>query len=57
MLGALVVKVVAVRSGRAPGWFLPAAGGLLFALLVSAVMTSALWYAAAKGWPVRGGPG
>ena len=30
----IVVKVVAVRSRRAPGWFLPVAGGLLFALLV-----------------------
>ncbi len=54
---ALVVKVLAVRSLRAPGWFLPAAGELLFALLVSAVLTSALWYVAAKGWPVRSGPG
>jgi uncharacterized protein DUF6529 len=55
VMGALVVKVVAVRSRRAPGWFLPTAGGLLFALLVGAVMTSALWYVAARGWPVRGG--
>ncbi|MFL6079046.1 MAG: DUF6529 family protein [Ornithinibacter sp.] len=57
VIGALVVKVVAVRSRRAPGWFLPTAGGLLFALLVGAVMTSALWYLAAKGWPVRAGAG
>ncbi len=54
-IGALVVKVVAVRSRRAPGWFLPVAGGLLFALLVGAVMTSALWYVGAKGWPAWGG--
>src|SRR4051794_17881848 len=27
--GAVVVKVFAVRSRRAPGWFLPIAGGLL----------------------------
>jgi hypothetical protein len=32
VVGALVVKVFAVRSKRAPGWFLPVAGGLLFAL-------------------------
>ncbi len=57
VIGAVVVKVVAVRSRRAPGWFLPVAGGLLFALLVGAVMTSALWYVAAKGWPVRAGLG
>ena len=51
VIGALVVKVVAVRSRRAPGWFLPVAGGLLFALLIGAVMTSAVWYIGAKGWP------
>ena len=57
VIGALVVKVVAVRSRQAPGWFLPTAGCLLFALLVAAVLTSALWYITAKGWPVRGGSG
>jgi hypothetical protein len=51
VFGALVVKVVAVRSKRAPGWFLPIAGGLLFALLVVVVMTSAVWYLREKGWP------
>ena len=54
VIGALVVKVVAVRSRRAPGWFLPVAGGLLFALLIGAVMTSAVWYIAVKGWPGTG---
>ena len=51
VIGALVVKVVAVRSRRAPGWFLPVAGGLLFALLIGAVMTSAVWFISAQGWP------
>ena len=55
VIGAAVVKVVAVRSRRAPGWFLPVAGGLLFALLVLVVLTSAVWYLDAKGWPARGG--
>jgi hypothetical protein len=55
VIGALVVKVVAVRSERAPGWFLPVAGGLLFTLLVLAVLTSALWYVSEKGWPSNGG--
>ena len=55
VIGALVVKVVAVRSRRAPGWFLPVAGGLLFALLIAAVMTSAVWYIGARGWPAWGG--
>jgi hypothetical protein len=55
VLGAVVVKVVAVRSKRAPGWFLPVAGGLLFALLIGAVLTSAVWYIGARGWPGSGG--
>ena len=54
-IGAMVVKVVAVRSKRAPGWFLPVAGGLLFTLLVLVVLTSSLWYLNAKGWPSSGG--
>ena len=51
VIGAIVVKVVAVRSRRAPGWFLPVAGGLLFTLLVVVVLTSAVWYIGARGWP------
>jgi len=57
VLGTAVVKVVAVRSRRAPGWFLPVAGGLLFALLVGVVLTSAVWYIRAHGWPSSGGYG
>ncbi len=57
VFGAVVVKIVAVRSKRAPGWFLPVAGGLLFALLVSVVLTSAGWYLTTKGWPSAGGYG
>ena len=51
VIGAVVVKVVAVRSKRAPGWFLPVAGGLLFTLLVVAVLTSTVWYVSEEGWP------
>jgi len=51
VMGAIVVKVVAVRSKRAPGWFLPVAGGLLFALLIAVVLTSAVWYLGKFGWP------
>lgn len=51
VFGAVVVKVVAVRSKRAPGWFLPIAGGLLFATLIVVVLTSAGWYLNEKGWP------
>ncbi len=57
VVGAVVVKVVAVRSRRAPGWFLPVAGGLLFALLIVVVSTSAVWYVAEFGWPSSGGYG
>ena len=54
-LGAVVVKIAAVRSRRAPGWFLPVAGGLLFALLIAVVLTSAGWYLNQFGWPGKGG--
>jgi len=51
VIGALVVKVAAVRAKRAPGWFLPVAGALLFTLLVAVVLTSAVWYLGKNGWP------
>ena len=54
-IGAIVVKIVAVRSRRAPGWLLPVAGGLLFSLLVLAILTSAVWYIGEKGWPSQVG--
>ncbi|MET0764015.1 MAG: DUF6529 family protein [Blastococcus sp.] len=57
VIGAIAVKVTAVRSRRAPGWFLPVAGGLLFTLLVLAVLTSAGWYIGQNGWPSSGGGG
>jgi len=55
VFGAVIVKVVAVRSRRAPGWLLPVAGGLLFALLILVVLTSAGWYVSARGWPGSSG--
>ena len=51
VFGAFVVKVIAVRSHRAPGWFLPVAGGLLFTAFVVVVGTSAVWYLGENGWP------
>lgn len=51
VFGAIVVKIVAVRSKRAPGWYLPVAGGLLFTLLIAAVLTSAGYYINDHGWP------
>ena len=51
VFGAAVVKVVAVRAKRAPGWFLPVAGGLIFTLFVVVILTSAVWYYAHHGVP------
>jgi hypothetical protein len=55
VFGAAVVKVAAVRAKRAPGWFLPVAGGLLFTLFVGVVLTSAVWYYASYGLPDSNG--
>lgn len=55
VIGAVVVKLTAVRSRRAPGWFLPVAGGLLFSLFVLVILTSAVWYVNVKGWPAPEG--
>ena len=55
VFGAVVVKVAAVRSRRAPGWFLPVAGRLLFALLITVVLTPAVWHLSENGWPGGGG--
>ena len=55
VMGAIVVKIVAVRSRRAPGWFLPVAGGVLFTLLVLAILTSAAWYIGQAGLPTQAG--
>ena len=49
--GAFGVKVVSVRSHNLPGWALPIAGGVLFALLVLAWWTSALWFIRKDGFP------
>ena len=49
--GALVVKVFAVHSKTSPSWFLPVAGGVLFALFIAAVLTSAVWYIGQHGFP------
>jgi len=42
--GAFLVKVILVRSRGFPGWALPVAGGLLFAILVGLWLTSALYF-------------
>jgi hypothetical protein len=55
VFGAAAVKVAAVRAQRAPGWFLPVAGGLLFTLFVAVILTSAVWYYANYGLPDSNG--
>lgn len=42
--GAFVVKVILVRSEGFSGWALPAAGGLLLAILVGLWLTSSLYF-------------
>lgn len=49
--GAFAAKVVIVRSRDLPGLALPMAGGLLFAILVAAWYSSAVWFIGEDGWP------
>ena len=42
--GAFTAKVLVVRLHRFPGWVLPTAGGMLFAVLVAVWYTSAVWF-------------
>jgi hypothetical protein len=44
LYGAVVVKVLLVRSNRFASWALPVAGGLLFSILLGLWLTSALVY-------------
>jgi hypothetical protein len=49
--GAFASKVVIVRSKDLPGMALPLMGGLLFAILVAAWYSSAVWFIGEDGWP------
>jgi hypothetical protein len=49
--GAFAAKVTVVRSRGLPAAALPVAGGLMFATLVLAWYTSALWFVREQGWP------
>ena len=44
-------EVLIVRSKGLPSVALPVAGGLMFAVLVGAWYTSALWFIDEQGWP------
>lgn len=49
--GAFVTKMLVLRNDRLPGWSLPAAGGLLVALLTGLWFTSSLWFFTTIGFP------
>ncbi len=49
--GAFTTKMLVLRSDRLPGWALPAAGGLLAALLTGLWLTSSLWFFTNVGFP------
>lgn len=49
--GALTTKLLALRAERLPGWALPAAGGLLVAILTGLWLTSSLWFFTTVGFP------
>lgn len=52
LYGAVVAKVLIVRSSRFAPWVLPVAGGLLFSILLGLWLTSALWFfaTASSAW-------
>jgi hypothetical protein len=49
--GAFAAKVTIVRSKGLPGLALPVAGGIMFAVLIGAWVTSAYWFIDNRGWP------
>src|SRR5690349_14808635 len=44
LYGAVVAKVLIVRSTKFAPWVLPVAGGFLFSILLGLWLTSALWF-------------
>jgi hypothetical protein len=49
LYGAVLAKVLIVRSHAFPSWALPLAGGVLFCMLVGLWLTSAFWLFKAAG--------
>ncbi len=49
--GALVTKIVFVRSRNTPGWGIPLAGGTLFAVLTGIWLTSSFWFFTTVDFP------
>lgn len=50
--GAYAAKMVGLRLARAPGWLLPVLGGAVFATLIVAWLTSAIWFFTRSGVPL-----
>jgi hypothetical protein len=51
--GAFATKMLGLRVRNLPGWSLPVLGGLLFAALIGAWATGAVWYFTQPGVPLR----
>jgi len=49
--GAFATKVMLIRTPGKPAIVTPVAGGLLFALLIGAWLTSGLWFISENGFP------
>jgi hypothetical protein len=49
LYGAFATKILLVRTRGLPGWLVPAAGGLLFAVLLGLWLTSVPWFVGVYG--------
>ncbi len=49
--GAFATKVMLIRTPGKPGYVTPLAGGVLFAVLIGAWLTSGLWFISENGFP------
>ncbi|HZJ04501.1 MAG TPA: DUF6529 family protein [Nocardioidaceae bacterium] len=49
--GALVTKLLSLHAPRMPSWLVPVAGSLLLTAVVTAALTSSVWYFAEVGVP------
>ena len=52
LYGAVLAKVLIVRSNSFRGWVLPLAGGVLFSILAGLWLTSAFWFFSTVGFGV-----
>ena len=50
--GAYAAKMIGLRARGMPGWFLPVAGGVVLASLLTLWLTAALWFFTRSGLPL-----